>query len=123
MASAPRGGTTSGRNSTLTPLRTSEYSVLESARKLTSVAMLAVSRSCSPLSGDQTGLCGFAENVALHARSMADALSNSIDESSTEAQDQLGTLRPGMFLGLRHCVLLFGYQRSPRVLQVHCPAM
>jgi hypothetical protein len=65
----------------------------------------------------------FGPKEALHARSIALVLSKKIGEPSTEAHDQLGTFWPCASFGRRHRELSLGYQRSPRVLNVHWPAM
>ena len=91
--------------------------------KVTSVDIAADSWSVSPVSGDQVSAWLFSPgNVAVQAKSMAEAVSKKIGEPSTDAHDQLG-----MFwltsCGLRQLVVLLGCQSRSRMLKVHCPAM
>lgn len=93
-------------------------------RNVTSVAMAPDNSSGSPMIGDHAlARFPFGPNEALHARSIALALSKKMGAPSTDAQDQLGTICPWASRGRRQRELSLGYHRRPRVLNVHCPAI
>lgn len=115
----------SGVNSTVIPFLTREYEGcgVEEAWNVTFAAIAADNSTGSPRMGDHADArLPLGPNEALHARSMADELSEKIGEPSIDAQDQLGTC-PVEALVRRHRVLSLGYQRRASVLKVHCPAM